>query len=120
MQKSFLINKILIIQTKQAKMPKFSITIFYKTPNISTGKHLKTPKFSVRSFCSCVTVQKHKHCACLALESLQAGRYHTHTIHMPYTYHTLEYGKSMGNACHQPWIYLPITTLDNLRNHITG
>ena len=25
---------------------------------------------------------------CIALESLQAGRCHTHAIHMPYTYHT--------------------------------
>ena len=34
---------------------------------------------------------------CIALESLQAGRCHTHTIHMPYTYHTLEHGYNMAS-----------------------
>ena len=26
--------------------------------------------------------------------------YHIHTIHIPYTCHTLEHGTGMGNACH--------------------
>ena len=34
---------------------------------------------------------------CIALESLQAGRCHTHTIHMPYTCHTLEHGYNMAS-----------------------
>ena len=37
---------------------------------------------------------------CIALESLQAGRCHTHTIHMPYTYHTHTIPLSMATIWH--------------------
>ena len=32
-------------------------------------------------------------------------------IHIPYTYHTLEYGMCMANTYHQPSISLPINSL---------
>ena len=34
---------------------------------------------------------------CIALESRQAGRCHTHTIYIPYTYHTLEHDYNMAS-----------------------
>ena len=37
---------------------------------------------------------------CIALESLQAGRCHTHTIHMPYTCHTHTIPLSMATIWH--------------------
>ena len=37
---------------------------------------------------------------CIALESLQAGRCHTHTIHIPYTCHTHTIPLSMATIWH--------------------
>ena len=93
----------------------------YSTPSIVPERMLPTPLFLMIAITKCFTCNnlvqrynKNNHNArkkqkiystyyayfFIALESLQAGRCHTHTIHMPYTYHTHTIPLSMATIWH--------------------